>query len=289
MIQDIAPHQYDVTYRKTEVKDNDIMLIYNQGSLLCRMEGGNITYPTVKEIAEVFPGIYEKAKFLFRIDEEDYFELRKPKLDEFAGWSYLPKEGLRNARPIWKAYAGITGFQIHKWYTENQFCGCCGTKMEAQGKERAMLCPACGKLSYPKICPSVIVGITNGDKILMTKYASTHSSYKKYALVAGYAEVGESLEDTVRREVMEEVGLHVKNIRYYKSQPWSFTDTLLVGFFCEVDGDPSITMDENELSAAEWFDRNHLPVERSESSISLTGEMIEAFRDGLPQEIKQIK
>ena len=115
----------------------------------------------------------------------------------------------------------------------------------------------------------------------MTKYASNHSSYKKYALVAGYAEVGESLEDTVRREVMEEVGLQVKNIRYYKSQPWSFTDTLLVGFFCEVDGDAAITMDKNELAVAEWFDRDHLPMERAEASISLTGEMMDAFRDGL--------
>ena len=71
-----------------------------------------------------------------------------------------------------------------------------------------------------------------------------------------------------------------KNIRYYKSQPWSFTDALLVGFFCEVDGDDTIHMDEEELSAAEWFDKNHLPKERSESEISLTGEMIEAFRKG---------
>lgn len=281
MIQDIAPHQYDVTYRKTEVKDHDIMLIYREGELLCHMEDNQITYPTVKEVAVVFPNIYQKAKFLFRIDEEDYFELRKPEIEAFAGWNYLPKEGLRNARPIWKAYAGITGFQIHKWYTENQFCGRCGKKMEAQGKERTMQCPSCGKLSYPQICPSVIVGITDGNRILLTKYAGGHSKFSKYALVAGYAEVGESLEDTVRREVMEEVGLKVKNIRYYKSQPWSFTDTLLVGFFCEVDGDTAITMDEEELSVAEWFERHHMPKERSEASISLTGEMMDAFRDGL--------
>ena len=93
-------------------------------------------------------------------------------------------------------------------------------------------------------------------------------------------EVGESLEDTVRREVMEEVGLRVKNIRYYKSQPWPFSDALLAGFFCEADGETKISMDKGELSAAEWFDRAHLPAERSESSISLTGEMIEAFQDG---------
>lgn len=280
MIQDIAPHQYDVAYRKAKAKETDTMLIYNQGGILCYLEGNTITYPTVKEIEAVFPNIYEKAKFLFRIDEEEYFELPQVELEPFSDWQYLSKDGLRRARPIWKAYAGITGFQIHKWYTEHRFCGCCGGKMKAPGNERAMKCVACGKIAYPQICPSVIVGILEGDRILLTKYASGHSKFKKYALVAGYTEVGESLEDTVRREVMEEVGLKVKNIRYYKSQPWSFSDALLVGFFCDVDGDSKITMDKEELSAAEWFPRNALPAERSEAAISLTGEMIEAFGEG---------
>ena len=126
MIQDIAPHQYDVTYKNAKAEPDNIMLIYDKGSLLCHMEGNQISYPAVREIAEVFPMIYEKAKFLFHIDEEDYFELHQPKIEPFGKWKYLPKEGLRNARPIWMAYAGITGFQIHKWYTEHRFCGKCG-------------------------------------------------------------------------------------------------------------------------------------------------------------------
>jgi len=280
MIQDIAPHQYDVVYRNTEATADSIMLVYQKDGLLCHMEGGQITYPTVKELIGAVPDLAGKAKFLFRIDGKAYFGLWESETEAFGAWEYLPKKELRHARPIWKAFAGITGFQIHKWYTENQFCGRCGTRMVHHGSERAMQCPACKKISYPQICPSVIVGIIDGSRILMTKYAEAHSNFKKYALVAGYAEVGESLEDTVRREVMEEVGLKVKNIRYYKSQPWSFTDTLLVGFFCQVDGDATITMDEDELSAAGWFEKDHLPVERSESSVSLTGEMIEAFRDG---------
>lgn len=280
MIQDISPHQYDVSYRKREVKKGDIMLIYCEGGVLCRMEGSQITYPTAEEVAQVSPDVYREAEFLFRIDEKNYFELRQQKVEAFEAWQYLEIEGLRSARPIWMAYAGITGFQIHKWRCENQYCGYCGGRMQPQGTERAMQCVNCKKLSYPKICPSVIVGILNNNRILLTKYADRHSSYKKYALVAGYVEVGESLEAAVRREVMEEVGLQVKNIRYYKSQPWSFSDTLLVGFFCEVDGDPGVRMDEEELSAAEWFDRDYLPAERSEASISLTGEMIEAFRSG---------
>ena len=152
--------------------------------------------------------------------------------------------------------------------------------MEAPGDERAMKCPECGKVYYPQICPSVIVGVIDGDRLLMTKYSASHSKFRRYALIAGYAEVGESLEDTVRREVMEEVGLKVKNIRYYGSQPWSFTDTLLVGFFCDLDGSSEITLDRDELSVAEWLERSEIPEESADSSVSLTGTMMKAFKDG---------
>lgn len=281
MIQDISPHQYDVTYHNTEVKEDDIVLIFQEDKILCNIKDDQIIYPSVKDIIEFNSILKGGMRFLFKIDKISYFEIQQNVIPEFLHWKYIIKEQLRNIRPSWKAFAGITGYQIHKWYLEHQFCGCCGTKMRLHEKERAMQCLNCGRVEYPQICPSVIVGITNGNHILMTKYAKDHSSYQKYALVAGYAEVGESLEDTVRREVWEEVGIRVKNIRYYKSQPWSFTDALLVGFFCEADGDSEIHMDQEELSEAKWFDRNHLPREHSESSISLTGEMIEVFKKGL--------
>ena len=120
------------------------------------------------------------------------------------------------------------------------------------------------------------MGVTDGNRILLTKYAVKHSKFRNYALVAGYAEVGETLEETVSREVMEEVGLKVKNIRYYKSQPWAFTGTLLVGFYCDVDGNTTIQLDENELSEGTWFEREDIPT--NTSTISLTSEMIEYFR-----------
>ena len=119
------------------------------------------------------------------------------------------------------------------------------------------------------------MGIVNGDKILLSKYAGRE--YKKYALIAGFAEIGESIEDTVRREVGEEVGLKVKNLRFYKSQPWSFTDTLLFGFFCQVDGDDTITMDDQELSVAQWVSREEVPDDPE--GISLTREMMTVFKE----------
>ena len=143
-------------------------------------------------------------------------------------------------------------------------------------KERMMRCPSCGLMEFPKICPAVIIGVTHGNKILMSKYAGRE--FKKYALLAGFNEVGENIEETVHREVMEEVGLKVKNIRYYKSQPWSMSDTLLMGFFCELDGEEEIKLDQEELALAEWFERDEMPVK--EEDCSLTNEMMMVFKRG---------
>ena len=140
--------------------------------------------------------------------------------------------------------------------------------------ERAEVCSACGCKTYPRINPAVIIGIRNNDRILITKY---RTGYAHSALVAGFTEIGETLEDTVRREVMEEVGLKVKNITYYKSQPWGMVMDLLAGFFCDVDGDDRIRMDENELKYAEWVERDKLELQPSD--ISLTNEMMKVFQN----------
>ena len=278
MIQDIAPHKYLVDYQPNIPKETDVVLIYRNREVLACYQNGEICYPTIRDIQIVYPDIIKKAKFLFRIDERDFYELRKPQLPEFSSWKYEDIELLREARPIWKSFAGVTGYQIHSWYSNTKYCGRCGTKMIAEGRERAMKCPACGKITYPSIAPSVIVGVLHNDHILLTKYSEQHSNYRKYALVAGYNEVGETLEETVRREVMEEVGLKVKNIRYYKSQPWAYSGTLLAGFFCEADGNTEIKMDRDELSEAGWFRRDEMPLHLSNHS--LTNDMMNCFRKG---------
>ena len=153
--------------------------------------------------------------------------------------------------------------------------------MEKSRIERAMVCPACGNTVYPKICPAVIVAIHDGDRLVLTKYKDR--PVKHYALVAGFNEIGESIEETVHREVLEETGLRVKNLRYYKSQPWSFSDTLLAGFYCDLDGSDAIRIEEDELSEALWLPRGEIPPRGND--VSLTAEMMERFRlgqDGLP-------
>ena len=139
-----------------------------------------------------------------------------------------------------------------------------------------MVCPECGNVIYPKICPAVIVAVHDGDRLVLTRYKDR--PIKHLALVAGFNEIGETIEETVHREVLEETGLRVKNLRFYKSQPWVFTDTLLFGFFAELDGSDRITVQEDELAEANWYPRSEVPADTAH--MSLTAEMIEQFRLG---------
>ena len=125
--------------------------------------------------------------------------------------------------------------------------------------------------------------MTDNDKILLTKYADRE--YKRYALIAGFTEIGETIEETVAREVFEETGVHIKDITYYKSQPWGYDGNVLMGFFAKLDGDRKITIDEDELSVAEWV--NYKDVPDDEEKISLTREMMTYFRKERENESKR--
>ncbi|MCD8010389.1 MAG: NAD(+) diphosphatase [Lachnospiraceae bacterium] len=225
------------------------------------------------------PGYYRENGltfiYLFAIDNTAFYSVDGWN-GELPGCQWEDVGVFRTAAPGYLAFAGITGEQLFTWRQDHRFCGGCGARMAPSDTERAFRCPDCGRIVYPKICPAVIVAVTHGDRILLSRYAGR--AHAHYALVAGFAEFGEPIEDTVRREVMEEVGLRVKNLRFYKSQPWSFSDTLLMGFYCELDGSEDITLDTNELAEAVWVRREDVP-ERSRD-ISLTSEMMERFRLG---------
>lgn len=274
MIQDIAPHIYKNEYKPQKPAKNSYVMYFEKGKLLARLVEGGIEYPTFEEMAVDNIDIYEKSTYLFTIDKMRFYLVEKLKYGE--GYEWIEKNAFRQLRPLHLAFAGITAYQLHGWYESHRFCGRCGKPLKKDEKERMLFCESCHAMEYPKICPAVIVGVTDGNRMLLTKYAGRE--YKKYALVAGFTEIGETIEETVQREVMEEVGLKVKNITYYKSQPWSFTDTLLFGFYCEVESPQEIVLDENELSVAEWFEREEIPV--TEKSVSLTNEMILNFKHG---------
>lgn len=287
MIQDIHGIYHNEYQNLTPEQDDYIMFAQGRSVLMSRDSEQTIQYITYGELIAASGGDLsaDACRYLFSIENqgmtEKYFlsnsQLLTSQLME--KYEYRQQNVFRTMKPEDKAFAGITACQLANWYESTQFCGRCGTRLEHDKVERMMKCPKCGAMHYPKISPAVIVAVTNRDKILMTKYAGR--AYKKYALIAGFTEIGETIEDTVRREVMEEVGIHVKNIRYYKSQPWSFTDTVLMGFYCELDGEDVITMDAHELSVAEWMRREDIPTEFD--GISLTNEMIMRFKEGISE------
>lgn len=280
MIQDIYPHRYHNEYRPCAPRPDSILLFYDEECVLAAMPDEKLQFPQFRHLGANAAAVAENAVYLFSIDDLAYFlTLDRPKLNPQAAehFSMHPVSIFRTAKPLAQAFAGITGSQLKNWYDTSRYCGRCGSELKQDKKERMLRCPVCGHTVYPKISPAVIVGVKDGDRLVLTKYSGR--AYKRYALIAGFNEIGESIEDTVRREVMEEVGLKVKNIRYYKSQPWSFSETLLMGFYCDLDGSAEIQLDTEELSEGVWMKREEIP--KPVSDISLTSEMIERFRRGL--------
>lgn len=293
MIQEIFPKHLDNQYRPETPGDNDPVFFFEGSSVLGKKMADTVTYPVYADF-RALGGEYTFL-YLFSVDTEKYFlamrqneRLKGTFQGELAdsdqhteyepilsGYVFIGVNVFRNAKPKEVSFAAITAYHLYGWYRDNRFCGRCGRPMRHDQKERMLRCGCCNNLVYPKISPAVIVGVTHQDQILLTKYAGR--TYKNYALIAGFTEIGETIEETVEREVFEEVGLHVKNIRYYKSQPWALSGTLLLGFFCELDGDSHIRLQEDELAVGEWVHAANLPAE--DDGISLTQEMICKFRE----------
>ncbi|SHJ72093.1 NAD(+) diphosphatase [Pseudobutyrivibrio xylanivorans] len=275
MIQDISPKKLLNSYSNKSVNANSLIVIFKNKKIMLRMNTDNktIVFPTAKEL-----GINQNYTYLFSIDNEDFFfvdvsDVLIPNYYDFYDMRELRKEYFYPKHYIFAAY---TAYHLMDWYETTKYCGRCGAINENSLKERARVCPSCGNIVYPRINPAVIVGIINGDKLLLTKY---RTGFTYNALVAGFTEIGESLEETVKREVQEETGLRVKNIRYYKSQPWGIACDILMGFFCDVEGDDIIKMDKEELKYAQWVPRKQIELQPLE--YSLTNEMMKVFKEDL--------
>jgi NAD+ diphosphatase len=155
--------------------------------------------------------------------------------------------------------------QIVAWDRDHQICGRCGTVTQNHAEERSKQCPSCGLTHYPRLAPAVIVLVERGDEVLLGR--SAHFPGAMYSTLAGFVEPGESLEQTVAREIAEEVGVAVDNLRYFGSQPWPFPNSLMIGFRADYAGG-DVTIDRHELEDAAWFHVDDLPQLPSEISIA---------------------
>ena len=284
MLQDLAFGRLENEFRNVSPEKGDVVVCFRDNSVLvCRDKNDALSLPSFEQVQEWcqmgdwLHWYDEPYQYVFRMQDVNYFiwmgEAGEPLDGAFA---YENAKGLRQPQSKQVCFAALTAWHLFSWYRNSRYCGRCGVMTVHDEKERMMHCPHCGNMIFPRISPSVIVAVTDGDRLLLSKYANR--SYTRYALIAGFTEIGETAEETVKREVMEEVGLKVNNIRYYKSQPWGVDGNLLMGFYCDLDGDDSIHRDETERAMAQWFDRDALPAK--DDGISLTREMIRVFDAG---------
>ena len=276
MLQDLDFGRLENEFRNIAAEAEDVIFCFHEGKVLLHRGGDDtLTLPTLSNVAAW--ETYAPPRYLFRMQDRNCFLWTDG--DPIAPEGGFAYEGVRQLRQLKSrdvCFSVMTAWHLYNWYRSNRICGCCGTPTEHDGKERMLRCPNCGNMIFPRISPAVIVAVTNGDRLLLSKYAGR--AYTRYALLAGYTEIGETVEETVHREVMEEVGLRVKNLRYYKSQPWGVDGNILLGFFCDVEGSDAIHIDETELSMADWYPRHALPAR--DDGISLTREMIRVFGEG---------
>ena len=282
MIQDIAPKILHNEYINKEPKEDGRIIIFSGNEVLLRIADGKWELPEKKEIESK-----QRCQYLFCVDKQEYFLMtdfkdnKKAREHNILNADFVKMHIARAEADKELCFVLYTAYHLYQWYRDNQYCGRCGVRTIHSEKERMLYCNVCGNMVYPKIAPAVIVAVTNGDQILLTKYAGR--DYKEYALIAGFMEIGETAEQTVRREVMEEVGLHVKNIRYYKTQPWGTAGNFLIGYFAQLEGDSHIHMDNYELSCAEWADREKL--KDMDDGFSLTREMMRVFYENKELEV----
>ncbi len=251
-------------------RDTALLFAARGLELLVAEREGSVHIPTGAEL----PALAAEAHFLGTLegDVDCYAVALPPGTEPPTGMKLVPARGLYNR--LDEGLFGIAGraLAIAEWDITHRFCGRCGQPTVLVPGERARRCPSCRTPFYPRIAPAVIVLITRGDSMLLARNVTFPEPF--FSTLAGFVDPGESLEETVVREVKEEVGLDLKNLRYFGSQPWPFGRSLMVGFTAEYAGG-DIRVDGQEIVEASWFTPDNLP--RIPPRLSIARQLIDAF------------
>jgi NAD+ diphosphatase len=239
--------------------------VFQDNRLLVRIEEQRASPPVCDELQRL--GVQPlRTQYLGTLDTRGCYcaelaaEAQPPE-----GMHFEQLRGLWGSLPDELFWIAGRAFQIVDWDRNHQYCGRCGSPTTDKQDERAKICPDCGLTAYPRISPAMIVAITRGDKILLAR--AHRFARSMYSVIAGFVEAGESLEQCVRREIEEEVGITVKNLRYFGSQSWPFPNSLMVAFTAEHAGG-EIRINPSEIVDARWFTAADLPHIPDRASIS---------------------
>jgi len=280
MIHEIAPHVLDNQFKIQDPKPSDYFILYNGSKSLLKKTGNGFAIPSVEEVLNALGRDSQdlsdfEGHYLLNIDGQSFFtQLVSEDFIAPEGFEFTGNRAYRPMSPL-ERLGGATSAHVAHWEALNKFCGRCGNITIRGDKERSIICPGCNNVVYPRISPVVIVAVRNGDKLLMAH--NIDNPNPRLFLISGFVEIGESLEQAAHREVMEEAGLKIKNLKYFGSQPWPFSDSIIAGWTAELDGDDTIHMQEAELSEALWVKREDIPPYETDVSISCC--LIEDFRN----------
>jgi len=242
--------------------------IFSKQLMLVSEEGKRIPKTAnLPSLREVYVG-YFKGESCFAAEIAE--DVQAP-----SGWMWSCFRSLHGVLPKEEYALAGRALQLLEWDRTHTYCGTCGQKTFPRKEERCRECSSCGQLAYPKLAPAIMALVQREEKILLAR--GSHFPQNMYSVLAGYLDVGETLEQCVVREVQEEVGLKVGNVRYMGSQPWPFTGSLMVGFACDwLEGD--IIKDPLEIEEAGWFARDELPIIPTE--VSLAYWLIDSWKRG---------
>ena len=237
------------------------------------LRGDEVAFRQSPTPAAVFPGTPGNARITLqdrlylgcRDTIPCYAGLLDPESLVPPGWQFVKVRDLFTLVPDEELAIAAFATRMIDFDRKTRFCGRCGSRTHPSATERAKQCINCGLVTYPRLSPAVIVLVRNGDSILLAR--SPRFAPGMYSVIAGFVEPGEDLEHAVAREVCEETGIAVRNIRYFGSEPWPFPDSLMVGFTADYAGG-EIAIDNNEIESAFWADRDHLPRIPEQLSIS---------------------
>ena len=224
--------------------------LFHGDQLLVRKRGESAEIPflTDPEELRLLPS---RKQFLGMLDGKPCFTAELEEPIGFGESEYRTIRSLLGHLPEEMFALAGRAFQVMDWERSHRFCGKCGMPTEPMADERAMTCPACGIQYYPRIAPAVIVAVVRDGKILLAHARRFPSVF--FSVLAGFVEAGETFEECVHREIREEAGIEVENIRYFGNQPWPFPNTLMVGFTAEYAGG-DLVIEEKELTQAAWFE-----------------------------------
>jgi NAD+ diphosphatase len=255
--------------------DEDLWFVYHKDRLLVTNPGDGYLVPCKGDLADFKPAPIRK-QFIGYLDKTPCYAAEITTDGGVSG-----NFALKSLRELFFGELGeelvwIAGQanQLVDWNRSHQFCGKCGRQTEDGHDERAKVCPRCRLINYPRVSPAIIVAVIRDNKILLANNVRFKHGY--YSVLAGFVEPGENLEECVAREIKEEVGISVNNIRYFASQPWPFPNSLMVAFLADYAGGDIIT-DQTEIKDAGWFTADNLP--NIPPRITVARQLIDWFLD----------